>query len=245
MLKIDKFNLTYQQRVLFDAFGFEIASEEWVVLLGQSGVGKTSLLRMIAALPLAFSESNTEIQGEVYWQGKKNILGNVAYMAQQDGLFPWLSVLDNVLIPLRLQGRNFSEEEAKKLLVHMGLKDFLRYRPGMLSGGMRQRVALARTLVQDKPILLMDEPFSALDALTRLEMQNLLFTLVRPLKKLLIMVTHDPWEALKIADRVIVLSGAPVTITYTVQLPKSLSVRELTPELLERYQEILSALGRS
>ena len=97
--------------------------------------------------------------------------------------------------------------------------------------------------MQDRPILLMDEPFSALDALTRIEMQNLLFEVFKETKPMLLMVTHDPLEALRIADRIVVLSGVPANVAYNVQLPKAQKLRDLTPELLGIYQEILRALG--
>lgn len=242
MLKITDASLSYKKQALFSGLNLEIPEDEWVVILGKSGVGKTSLLRMIAGLTKIFPEVDTEVSGRILWQGKNDLQVDVAYMAQQDGLFPWLSVFDNVIIYPCLQGKKINRQQAQKFLEQVGLGGHFDKKPAVLSGGMRQRVALARTLMQDKPILLMDEPFSALDALTRLEMQTLFVNTLRPRKKMLIMVTHDPWEALRIADRIIVLAGVPAEITYTMLLPKSTEIRPIDPGLLKIYNEILAAL---
>ncbi len=243
MLKIIDASLHYKKQALFQRLNFEIGEYEWVVLLGKSGVGKTSLLRMVAGFDRVLPEADTVVSGAIRWQGRSDVHLDIAYMAQQDGLFYWLSIIDNVLMPMHLQGLPPDVAKAERLLAQVGLIEHQHKKPVALSGGMRQRAALVRTLMQDRSILLMDEPFSALDALTRIEMQNLLFEVCKHAKPMMLMVTHDPLEALRLADRIVVLSGVPAQVTYTVQLPKTQALRELTPGLLEIYQEILRALG--
>lgn len=164
-------------------------------LLGRSGVGKTSLLRWLAGL----------------LPGTQPI-GRIAYMAQQDLLLPWLSVLDNVLLGYRLRedasALRAAEPRARKLLGDVGLGERLGDLPAALSGGMRQRAALARTLCEDRPIVLMDEPFAHLDAVTRLELQDLSARLL--VGRTAVLVTHDPLEALRVGHEVRVLSGPPL-----------------------------------
>lgn len=243
MLQIENASLIYQGQQVFADLCLEVQEHEFIAILGKSGVGKTSLLRMISGLAQKFPEPETQIGGRILWQQQTQFYDLVSYMAQQDGLFSWLSVFDNVLVPQRIQGGAPDLARAEKLLLDVGLLAQKNKRPKELSGGMRQRVALARTLMLDRPILLMDEPFSALDALTRMEMQKLLFQMLSASPKLVIMVTHDPWEALRLADRILVLGGEPAKIRYTSVLAKSQGVREITPSLLETYHEILEALG--
>jgi putative hydroxymethylpyrimidine transport system ATP-binding protein len=244
MLKINNASLSYKNQILFTDLNLTIPEAEWVAILGKSGIGKTSLLRMIAGLTQNFPEPDTCVGGNICWQGQEDLHTQITYMAQQDGLLPWLSIIDNVVISQSLQGNKVNRESATSYLNQVGLSAHFQKKPKMLSGGMRQRVALARTLMQDKPIVLMDEPFSALDALTRLEMQNLFIDVLRSQKKTVVMVTHDPWEALRLADRVLVLSGMPAQFSYTLTLPKNTKLRPLTTELLKNYDEILAALGK-
>ena len=173
-------------------------------LLGRSGVGKTSLLRHLAGL-LPGSPA----------------AGPVAYMAQRDLLLPWLSVLENVLLGYRLRGNGArcraAESRARALLAEVGLGDRLQDLPHTLSGGMRQRVALARTLCEDRQIVLMDEPFGHLDAVTRLDLQDLAASLLRG--RTAVMVTHDPLEALRLGHEIRVLSGIPFTVGPVIAPP--------------------------
>lgn len=243
MLNIVNASLSYKNQPLFAKLNLTVSEGEWVAILGRSGVGKTSLLRMIAGLTQKFPEQDTVIMGSIAWHGQMDLHTQVTYMAQQDGLLPWLSIIDNIVISKRVAGEVIDFERAKNLSEQVGLTAHLHKKPGQLSGGMRQRVALARTLFQDKPVILMDEPFSALDALTRVEMQNLFIDNLRKHKKILLMVTHDPWEALRLADRVLVLSGAPAEFTHSLNMPMTDHLRLINPRLLENYNEILVALG--
>lgn len=241
MLEVKNATLTYADTVIFKKLNFSVEAGKWLAIMGPSGVGKTSVLRLIADLNHLRPEEKTEIEGEVTWLQKKSF--HRAYMAQQDGLFPWLSVHDNVLLPFHLNGKVKPIAEAQSLLAAVKLEKFQKYKPQSLSGGMRQRVALARTLIQHTPLVLMDEPFSALDAMTRLEMQALSFDLLRQAKKTVVLVTHDPWEALRLADTVIVLRGAPAQIKTQIELPAATSIRDITqPQMLEYYHHLMRFL---
>lgn len=173
-------------------------------LLGRSGVGKTSLLRHLAGL-LPGSQA----------------AGPVAYMAQRDLLLPWLSVLENVLLGYRLRrdaaARRAAEPRARALLAEVGLAERLQDLPQTLSGGMRQRAALARTLCEDRQIVLMDEPFGHLDAVTRLDLQDLAARLLQG--RTVVMVTHDPLEALRLGHEIRVLSGSPFAVGPVIAPP--------------------------
>lgn len=159
--------LVYSGLALFNGLDLELAGGSFTCLLGPSGIGKSSLLRLLAGL------TSPGVSGELRGGDGQSLTGRVAYMAQQDLLLPWLSVLDNITLGNRLRGEKADQQQALNLLEHVGLADAAFTRPDTLSGGMRQRAALARTLMEDRPVVLMDEPFSGLDALTRLRLQAL------------------------------------------------------------------------
>jgi len=206
---------------LFSELSLTLDGGQWHCVLGCSGIGKTSLLRLIAGLD---SPDSGQISDSLH-----NPLGKqTAYMSQDDGLLPWLSVLDNVLLGPRLRGESLvaSRDKAIALLNLVHLSDWINASISQLSGGMRQRVALARTLLEDKPIILMDEPFSRLDAITRDEL-HLLST--RVLKgKTVVLVTHDPIEALRLGHTIHVLQRPAATAgdssqsTHIVKLARCL-----------------------
>lgn len=238
MLNVKSAALYYAKHCIFENVNFTLNQGKWLAIMGKSGVGKTSLLRLIAGLTTLRPEKETQVCGEVTWQGDKKF--DVAYMAQQDGLFPWLSVLDNVLLPFHLAGKKSDAAMAAALLQSMKLAQYRHTKPRKLSGGMRQRVALARTMIQQTPLVLMDEPFSALDAMTRLQMQALSFKLLREAQKTVVMVTHDPWEALRLADTILILEGSPARIAAEIILPESEEIRDIThPDIIKYYQDIM------
>lgn len=179
-------------------------------LLGASGVGKTSLLRIAAGLA-------TPDAGSVQASDGLPLAGRIAWMGQQDLLYPWARVLENVTIGSRLRGERADKPRALTLLEAVGLRGWERALPKELSGGMRQRVALARTLYEDRPVVLMDEPFSALDAITRAAMQTLAARLLTGRTTLLI--THDPMEACRLAHGLYVLSGRPARLGKEIFVP--------------------------
>ncbi len=206
-------HLAFDQVQLFDRLDLDVAGGEITCLLGPSGVGKTSLLRLIAELTDAADGRVTDRQGQP-------LAGRIAYMAQQDLLLPWLSARANVLLGPRLRGERTTramQAQADELLHRVGLADAVDARPGALSGGMRQRVALARTLMEDRPIVLMDEPFAGLDAITRYELQALAAELLA--RRTVLLVTHDPLEALRLGHRIRVLAGRPARLDDSVAAP--------------------------
>ncbi len=185
---------------LFAPLDLPLAAGRWTCLLGPSGVGKSTILRLIAGLevPVAWT-------GEITASDARPIPQRVAYMAQADLLLPWATVAENVVIGARLRGETPDRHRAQDLIARVGLSDHAEKLPGALSGGERQRAALARTLMEDRDIILLDEPFSALDARTRAEMQDLSFDLLAG--KTVLLVTHDPGEAARLGDAIHVMTG--------------------------------------
>ncbi|MCK6264418.1 ABC transporter ATP-binding protein [Vibrio sp. ZSDE26] len=213
---------------------------KWTVLLGRSGCGKTTVLRYLAGL----LDDRVEWQGSLVTSDNKPLHDRIAYMAQQDLLLPWLSVLDNVCLSHRFssdaeQAIEQVRTKAEKLLNDVGLADYADAKPDQLSGGMRQRVALARTLMQDKPVVLMDEPFSALDAVTRHKLQTLACQLLQG--KTIVLITHDPQEAVRLADNLYVLQGTPAS-ARALPVPSTSTPRVLDGECAILQQAILNQL---
>jgi putative hydroxymethylpyrimidine transport system ATP-binding protein len=241
-VEVDNLTLHYDDRCLFEGLHFSLPSNKWTAILGKSGVGKSTLLRFIAGL--AVSEKKTTVSGRLQTSDGKPLSGRVAYMAQQDLLLPWLSVLDNSLLGFRLRGERVGaalKNKAKKLLEKTGLENAIHYRPQKLSGGMRQRVALVRTLLEDRPVVLMDEPFSALDAVTRLQLQNVAVSLLAD--KTVLFVTHDPLEALRLGDAVFVLQGSPAFFSAPICPNGSAPRNPADPGLLREQAMLLNKLA--
>lgn len=202
-LHIQNAALIYHTKCVFTGIHLELSAGKWVALLGRSGVGKSSLLRTIAGI----NEPNAHFTGSIYTTPEKEVRHAVAYMAQEDLLLPWLTVLENTLLSIKLNTRPKPQHlaQAKTLLAQVNLSDALDAYPHQLSGGMRQRVALVRTLMQDKPIILMDEAFSALDAITRYHIHQLVVPFLSA--KTVLFVTHDPFEALRLADEIYLMQA--------------------------------------
>ncbi len=213
-----------------------IAAGTWLSLLGPSGAGKTTLLRLMAGLiPCPAGCSVIADDGEL-------LAGRVAYMAQQDLLLPWLTVGKNVTLGARIRGDEADPTRAVALLGEVGLADRANERPRALSGGERQRVALARTLMEDKPVVLMDEPFSALDAITRMKLQDLAAKMLAG--RTVLHITHDPVEALRLGHRVAVLAGTPAVLTEGPAL-SGRAPHAPTDPMLAKHQGTLLAMLES
>lgn len=180
-----------------------IKNQEFLVIVGPSGCGKSTLLNIIANLD---NDYNGTIDKD------KNL--KIGYMLQDSALLPWLTIFDNAIIGLKLNKIDTKEniEYVKEMLINYGLKDFINKYPSELSGGMKQRVALIRTLAIKPDLLLLDEPFSALDYQSRIKVADDVYKIIKKEKKTIIMITHDIAEAISIADRVIVLSKVPSVI---------------------------------
>ena len=218
----------FEGALLFDGLELALERGRWTCLLGPSGVGKSSLLRVIAGLE-RLEAGSLSVQSDAA----------VAYMAQQDLLMPWLSALGNVSLGARLRGERPDKARALAMLERVGLGGAAHALPHTLSGGMRQRVALARTLMEDRPIVLMDEPFSALDAITRMRLQELAAGLLAG--RTVLLVTHDPLEALRLGERIYVMAGRPASLRSAPapdgippRKPRERSFQAMHADLLER-----------
>ena len=233
---LENVSFAYSEDVIFRSVNFKVKGGQWTCLIGPSGCGKSTLLRLISGtLREGFS-------GKIRFSIGDSHYGLTAWMAQKDLLLPWLNVLDNVCLGARLRGE-ISQEKRKKaisLLKDAGLGAYLSSLPLELSGGMRQRVALLRTLMEERSVILMDEPFSALDALTRLKLQDLAASLVKGATVL--MVTHDPLEALRLGHRVYVMTGRPARLSDALILPGSPPRKPGDPAIISLQAELLDRL---
>lgn len=203
----------------------DIEKGEFISFLGPSGCGKTTLLSIIAGL-LQPTYGTVSLDGNMNYHEKKNEIG---YMLQQDYLFPWKTIRENILLGLKLQKNKQPEHEiqALKLLNEMGLSNVEHLLPNQLSGGMRQRIALIRTLVTNPKLLLLDEPFSALDYVTKLKLEDLVFMTLKNFNKTAVLVTHDIGEAIAMSNRIFLFSAKPGRLYKTFIVPEEISA--LTP----------------
>lgn len=232
----EEITLSYNGKKLFDRFTAVVPGGQCTCLLGPSGCGKSTMLGLVSG------NSALSYSGRVSFAPENEKGHDIGWMAQSDLLLPWLTVLDNVLLGARLREELSPDvrEKARELLVEAGLGGKGGLLPGQLSGGMRQRVALLRTLMEERPVILMDEPFSALDALTRMKLQNLAARMTRG--RTVLMVTHDPLEALRLADRIIVLHEVPVRIASVLEVHGSTPRDAGDPEIQDKYPQLLRQL---
>ena len=225
--------------------GFDLHRGEVVAIVGPSGCGKTTLFNIIAGLQIPS-------QGKVHVNGKQvdQATGHVGYMLQKDLLLPWRTVLDNVIIGLQVRNtpRKEAETIARGLIEAYGLKDFEKSYPSELSGGMRQRVAFMRTLAFSPDVILLDEPFSALDSQTRLVLQADMARIIRERNCSVVLVTHDVGEAITMADRIVVVTSRPGRVKaihdmdIVPDLRHPMKVRK-QPRFTQLYEQIWAELG--
>jgi NitT/TauT family transport system ATP-binding protein len=231
-------------RTVVADFELEVAPGEFCVLIGPSGCGKSTVLSMVAGLEPP--SSGSVLVDRVELTGTDPRTG---FVFQHDAVFPWKTVLANVAAGPRFRGagRRESIERAREWIVRVGLEGFEQHYPHQLSGGMRKRVALAQTFVNRPGLLLMDEPFSALDAQTRQIMADELLALWESLGASVLFVTHDLEEAIALADRVIVITARPATVKqeFAIDLPRPRSLREIRfqPRFIDLYEKIWSCLS--
>jgi len=210
---IKNVSITFGERTVLESFDIEISAGEFVAIVGRSGCGKSTLLRSVAGLETP--QSGTITLGEVAASGS-NGKPDVRVMFQDSRLLPWRRILPNVMLGLEPG----LIPQARKVLAQVGLAERANDWPATLSGGQRQRVALARALVHDPNLLLLDEPLGSLDALTRIEMQQLIEDVWRSRSFTAMLVTHDVAEAISLADRVILIEGGRVALDEVVNIPR-------------------------
>lgn len=229
-LILDNVSFSYDDLPVIQNLSINVIAEEFLVVVGPSGCGKTTLLNLLSGYIKPLS-------------GKVESKGVIRTVYQQDGLFPWLTASENIRMGLEGKQANIIESELKELFELIHLNGFENAYPHELSGGMKQRVELARALAGDSDILLMDEPFSALDYQSRLRMRHELIRLLRKRPRTVIFVTHDIEEAAQLADRVIVLSNRPATVFNELTI-SSVKPRTLTDtSVIEVMKAILNSLN--
>jgi ABC-type nitrate/sulfonate/bicarbonate transport system ATPase subunit len=243
LVQVTKSFATKQGRLpVLEDIDLHAGAGEFISVIGPSGCGKSTMFKLIAGLDVPTT-------GDIFVDGQQAVghPEDFAYMPQKDLLFPWRTVLDNTTLGLEVQGmkRSAAREKARPLFETFGIAGFEDAFPWQLSGGMRQRAALLRTVVQDRPVLLLDEPFGALDSLTRVEMQEWLTSVWEQFRWTVMLITHDIREAIFLSDRVYVLTARPATIrdAYEVTLPRPRSLDVVTdPEFVQLEATLLQAL---
>jgi len=233
---------------IIENMSFSVGAGELLTMVGPSGAGKSTLLNIIAQIEAASS-------GEIIFDGERIAGGDqkalhpglnrrIGYVTQDDNLLPWRTTIDNVLFPLEVQGAldDAARARAAELIAAVGLTGFERYYPHELSGGMRKRAALIRTLVYDPPMILMDEPFAAVDAQTRTQLQEDLLRLRSLKSKTVLFVTHDITEAIALGDRALVLTRRPARIAaeHPIPIPGPRNVKDIftAPGFAAIYERI-------
>lgn len=235
VLRFDNVSMHYHSKqgetVALQNVSFSVSEGEFVAIIGPSGCGKTTLLSLAAGLL-------PPTKGKVITDG-----GSFGYMLQKDELFPWRTIEKNIFLPLEIKHSNTPEnrERALALAEKYGLAQFLKNYPSSLSGGMRQRAALIRTLSVDPDVLLLDEPFSALDYQTRLSVCDDVYKIIREEKKTALLITHDISEAISVADKIFVLSRRPARVVaeHALSFPETEPLKRRENKLFSHWFEIL------
>jgi len=239
MLTVSRLSKCFGELFIFKNFDLELPKNGFTVLIGPSGCGKSTLFNVLSGVV------NND-GGEIKWCGESvaHLGGTSAYMQQNDLLLPWFSLIDNALLPAKISGENIDNArmKARSLFKRLDLEGFETYSPAEISGGMRQRCALVRTLMFERELVLLDEPLSALDAITRSSLQSLLVMLQIEFHKTILMITHDIEEALMLADEVLVLSRRPMRILDRFSLRGAKLRRIDDPDLIKIKKYVLNLL---
>ncbi len=223
---------------ILKGINFQVHDGEFIRIIGSSGSGKSTIFRLVTGL-------EQPSQGAIHINGKimKDRLGQVGYMPQQDLLMPWRTIMDNAMLPLEIKGvqREEAHSQIRNLLDEFGLKGVGNAFPSDLSGGMKQRVSFLRTILSGSNILLLDEPFIALDAITRLSMQEWLLEQWVKWKKTILFITHDVDEALFLSDRIFILQPKPISTLEEVKVPlrRPRTIRDLSQTEVALLKEML------
>ncbi|MBW2557665.1 MAG: ABC transporter ATP-binding protein [Deltaproteobacteria bacterium] len=239
MLSVSGLTKKFEDLTVMEGFDLTVRRGGFTTLIGPSGCGKSTLFDVLTGV---FPRDG----GRISWLGEDvpDLMGRAAYMQQKDLLLPWFSLIDNALLPAKIAGdsENWSREKASALFNRLGLHDFEDYMPQKVSGGMRQRCALVRTLMFEHELVLLDEPISSLDAITRRSLQGLLLLLQSEFNKTILMITHDIEEALLMSDELLVLTPMPMRIRerFVLEMPKP--GRSSNPELLKIKEHVLEEL---
>ncbi|MCH9625215.1 MAG: Vitamin B12 import ATP-binding protein BtuD [Chlamydiales bacterium] len=223
MLQLNAVHFRYQKKNILKGVSFSVKEGEILVLIGTSGSGKTTLFRLITGLI-------SPLQGSILIKGQAHQPQLTTYMRQEDLLLPWRTVLSNLLLGSELSSQEHknARPEALKLLSRLGLAGYEEAYPHELSGGMKQRVSLARSLLQHRPLMLLDEPFASLDVIIREQLYSILKEIREQYKKTIVMVTHDFRDAISIADRILVLSAGQISGSYPInrEIQENASLKE-------------------
>ena len=245
LLTVSGVRFDYEDIPVLDNVDLSVNRGEFVALVGPSGCGKSTLLNLISGL-LSPSKGTVSANGIFDSSGR---LGNVSYMQQRDLLLPWRTIAENCQLGMELRSisGDVSKVRVKELAKSFGLSDVLNYMPWQLSGGMRQRAALMRTILLDNHVLLLDEPFGALDAITRSALQKWLLSVLVRNDKAVLLVTHDVEEAILLADRVLIMASEPGRIIAEVDVrltDSSIDSSFMSPAFVELRKDILALLER-
>lgn len=236
-LNLHKVSRTFDGNKVVENISFAVKPGEIIGLLGTSGCGKSTLLRAISGL-----DSDYEGEIEINGNASKEIHETTGFIFQEPRLLPWLNVLDNVTFGLKGK-KNEKIQRANEYIENVGLKGYESLFPKQLSGGMAQRVAIARALVTSPEILLLDEPFSALDAFTKMQLQDLLLDMWKTYQSTIVLVTHDIDEATYLCDRIIILRGQPGEIVREISLSDQRPRVRGSRQMAEYKAEILESLN--
>ena len=241
MLRVSQLSRRFGALAVLEGFDLTLEENGFTVMIGPSGCGKSTLFDVLTG-------SVANHSGIIEWDGRRvPHLGAVAaYMQQKDLLLPWLTLMQNALLPPRIAGadRDRAACRAAQLFRRLGLDGFEGYLPAEVSGGMRQRCALVRTLMFERDLVLLDEPLSALDAITRRSLQSLLMMLQSEFRRSVLMITHDIDEALRLADVILVLSRAPMRVLEQIELAAPKPRRLAAPQLAAVKERVLGRLEK-